>query len=153
MLAIVSLPILAIFLASAVSASGELLRLLALNELLSKSDSYDIIWDGPSRGDRLFFTASKNPPSAISNLNANNVDFLIYQRNDIRDYSRFSYSSSRYSPYSYYNSYNRYPNYGFPYRSSFGDTRYFRDNSERLIIDNRYSYPRQDYNMRYWWGY
>jgi len=129
------IPIVALLLVTPVSAGINWADVILLNSFLQNSDSYDIVWDGPSRGDRLWFTASKNAPSAISNIDVNNlgnVDFLSYERYDSRDLTGSSpYSSYRSSSYNYprtssYSPYNRYGSGG-----SFSKNTY-----ERLVVDN-----------------
>ena len=117
-------------------SAGEFTRLLLLNDLLTRSNDYDIVWEGPYKGGNAIITFSGGKSSsALSDLNvdANNVDVLRYERANVRAYGSTSYSYPRYSSYGGYYSYPR-GRYG-----SFGNRNYFRDNSERLFIDNTVS--------------
>jgi hypothetical protein len=109
-------------------SAGEFTRLMLLNDLLSRSSDYDIVWEGEYKGGiaRVAFNGGKSS-SALSGLNidANSVDVLSYERNNIRSYGSGS------------SNYGRYSGNGFNRGSSFGSGNSYRDTSERLFIDNR----------------
>jgi|SRR3989344_5909720 len=109
-----------------VSAGNDLLKLSILEDILSNADSYEIVWDGPAKGKSLYFTAYKEKPSVLSDIDLTNQEFDVFSYEKVNERS---YDSNRQTGY------NRYwPNYQ---RSSYSN--YYRDSSERVYIDNTLS--------------
>jgi hypothetical protein len=141
-----------IFLMNSVSALESWQRWAIAENVLSQSDNYDIIWEGPVFGGTAIVTLrGGDSGSALSDLNlgSGNFDVLSYQKNDVIDYSssgsRYNYGGG-YRGYGspWYQKYWSYPrSYGYgnynKYGSGLSDRKYFSDNSESLFIDNRLS--------------
>ena len=98
-----------------VSAGNDLLKLSMLENILSNADSYEIVWDGPAKGKSLYFTAYKEKPSVLSDIDITNQEFDVFSYEKVNERS---YNSNRAG-------YNRYwPNYQ---RSSYSN--YYRQTS------------------------
>lgn len=138
-----------IFLTANVSAGSSWKRIAIFENLLDRSSSYDIIWEGPYQGGTLFVNLRSDQPSILTTLGGDlsSVDRLTYERRDNTRYSSRNTGSSFRS-----------------WRSStFGDRSYSRNSYERLTIDNSRTnqilaqnifYPRYNDNYRtYSWRY
>ena len=109
---------------SAVTVSaGDFARLLVINELLSNSHNYDVVWEGPYKDGKLTVAFNGGQSgSVLDSVGLNNGDYQVleYNRNNV-----FSYNNQgRSTPWSF----------GRSYPSS--QSSIFRDQSEQIRVLN-----------------
>ncbi|MFH1425228.1 MAG: hypothetical protein ABIG28_00660 [archaeon] len=141
LLTIALLPLFLIAFTSSVSAGLDWKGLMALDHFMKQADSYDVVWDGPSQGDKLFVSLHKDKPSPLSNVDLNKVDYLNYERYDSSNYQ----TSNRYTP-NYWGRQSNYQPYNY---QRTGSSNYANNNYERLTVDNTISNINKYANERY----
>jgi len=130
LIALTLIPLLLIASTGFVSAGLSWKNLAMIESIARSSESYDIVWDGPSQGGPLFIHLRKDKPSSIPEIDASSVDYFSYERNNVADFS-----TSRGSVPRQYGS----GGYGYGYRSygsGYNVRNHYADNSERLVIEN-----------------
>jgi len=128
-----------VFSAGFVSAGWK--EIFLFDQVMQRSNDYDIVWEGPYKGGNLMVAFNGNNGNSLVTSFENipgNFDTLVYEKTNYRDYSS-SYRSPSYSYYRPYHTY--YPSHSYyPYRQNYywnrrGYSNYVRDNSERIYID------------------